>query len=74
MDGKGLTHLTPEDADHDSALSPSGRYFVDTYSRPDVPQISVLRDLNGKTVLPLEKADISRLLATGWKPPMRITV
>jgi dipeptidyl-peptidase-4 len=74
MDGKGLTLLTPEDADHDITLSPSGRYFVDTYSRPDVPQISVLRDLNGKTVLALEKADISRLLATGWKPPMRITV
>jgi dipeptidyl-peptidase-4 len=74
MDGKGLTLLTPEDADHDITLSPSGRYFVDTYSRPDVPQISVLRDLNGKTVLTLEKADISRLLATGWKPPMRITV
>ena len=74
MDGKGLALLTPEDADHDITLSPSGRYFVDTYSRPDVPQISVLRDLNGKTVLTLEKADISRLLATGWKPPMRITV
>ena len=74
MDGKGLTLLTPEDADHDITLSPSGRYFVDAYSRPDVPQTSVLRDLNGKTVLTLEKADISRLLATGWKPPMRITV
>jgi len=74
MDGKGLTLLSPEDADHDITLAPSGRYFVDTYSRPDVPQISVLRELNGKTVLTLEKADISRLLATGWKPPMRITV
>jgi dipeptidyl-peptidase-4 len=74
MDGKGLSLITPEDADHDITLSPSGRYFVDTYSRPDVPQISVLRDLNGKTVLALEKADISRLLATGWKPPMRIKV
>lgn len=74
MDGRGLTLLTPEDADHDVTLSPSGRYFVDTYSRPDVPQTSVLRDLNGTMVLALEKADISRLLATGWKPPMRITV
>jgi dipeptidyl-peptidase-4 len=74
MDGRGLTLLSPEDADHDITLSRSGRYFVDTYSRPDVPQISVLRDLNGKTVLNLERADISRLLATGWKPPTRITV
>ncbi|MDP9205720.1 MAG: S9 family peptidase [Gemmatimonadota bacterium] len=74
MNGRGLAPLTPEDSDHDITLSPSGQYFVDTYSRPDVPQVSVLRDLNGKTVLTLEKTDISRLLATGWKPPMRITV
>ena len=74
MNGKGMTLLTPEDADHDISLSPSGRYFVDTYSRPDVPQTSVLRDLNGKVVVALEKADISRLLATGWKPPTPIKV
>src|SRR3954468_15892162 len=36
MDGTGLTLLTPEDADHEIALAPSGQYFVDTYSRPDV--------------------------------------
>ena len=74
MNGKGLTLLTPEDADHNISLSPAGRYFVDTYSRPDVPQISLLRELTGKTVLTLEKSDISRLLATGWKPPRPITV
>ena len=74
LDGGGLTLLTPEDADHDITLSPSGQYFVDTYSRPDLPQTSVLRDLSGKTVLTLEKVNISRLLATGWKPPTRITV
>lgn len=74
MDGKGLTLLTPEDADHSVSLSPTGGFFVDTYSRPDVPQISVLRDLNGRTVLTLEQADISRLLAAGWKAPRPITV
>jgi dipeptidyl aminopeptidase/acylaminoacyl peptidase len=74
FDGKGLALLTPEDADHDVSVSPSGRFFVDTYSRPTVPQTSVLRDATGKVVLPLEKADVSRLLATGWKPPVPITV
>lgn len=74
MDGKNLTLLTPEDADHDMSLSPSGEFFVDNYSKPDVPSVSVLRDANGKVVAPLEKMDISRLLATGWKPPMPITV
>ena len=34
----------------------------------------MLRDQTGKVVLQLEKMDISRLLATGWKPPMPITV
>jgi dipeptidyl aminopeptidase/acylaminoacyl peptidase len=74
MDGKGLTLLTPEDADHDVTLSPSGRWFVDSYSRPDVPPITVLRDANGKLLATLERADISRLVATGWKPPVPITV
>ena len=31
-----------------------------------------LRDADGRLVMPLEKADISKLLATGWKPPMPI--
>ena len=74
MDGKPAQLLTPEDADHDISLSPSGKYFVDNYSKPDVPSTSVLRDATGKVVLQLEKMDISRLLATGWKPPTPITV
>ncbi len=74
MDGKGMQLLTPEDGDHTVSVSPGGKYFVDNYSKPDVPSVSVLRDNTGKVVLPLEKADISRLVATGWQPPMPITV
>ena len=74
MDGRPAQLLTPEDADHDISLAPSGNYFVDNYSKPDVAATSVLRDAAGKVVLALEKMDISRLLATGWKPPMPITV
>jgi dipeptidyl-peptidase-4 len=74
MDGQGLALLTPENADHDIALAPSGQYFVDSYSTPDVPPVTVVRDLNGKTIVTLEKADISRLSAIKWKPPMPITV
>lgn len=74
VDGSRLTLLTPEDADHDVTLSPSGQYFVDSYSRPEVPSVIVLRDLNGRTVLALEKADISKLVATGWTPPTPFTV
>ncbi len=74
MDGKGAQLLTPEDADHEVSLSPTGNYFVDNFSKPDVASTAVLRDATGKMVLQLEKADITRLLATGWKPPLPITV
>ena len=74
MDGGDPQLLTPEDAQHEITFSPSGEYFVDSYSRPDVPPIAVLRDAAGQTVLPLETADISRLVAAGWKPPTPMTV
>ena len=72
LDGKGLTLLTPEAGNHQVALSPSGRYFVDTYSQPDKPGATTLRAADGKLVLPLEKTDISRLTATGWLAPTPI--
>ena len=74
FDGKNMTRLTPENANHEISLSPDGKYFVDTYSTPDTPQVSDLRDATGKLIANLEKTDISRLRATGWKPPTRITV
>jgi dipeptidyl aminopeptidase/acylaminoacyl peptidase len=69
FDGKGQALLTPEDANHAVTLSPDGRYFVDSYSTPNTPPVSVLRDTNGRLVQTLERADVSRLVATGWKPP-----
>jgi dipeptidyl-peptidase-4 len=74
FDGSNLKLLTPEDANHDVTLSPGGSYFVDSYSRPDLPPVALLRDENGKLISTLEKADISKLLATGWKPPVPFTV
>lgn len=74
FDGKNLALLTPENANHDVTLSPDAKYFADTYSTPDVPQVSVLRDASGKLIANLEKADISKLVATGWKPAIPFTV
>ncbi len=74
FDGRNVRLLTPEDGDHDVTLSPSGAHFVDTWSRPDVPQTSVLRDMNGRVVVELEQTDIARLVATGWTPPLPFTV
>jgi dipeptidyl-peptidase 4 len=74
FDGAGLTLLTPEDADHDISLSPSGAFFVDAYSTMVVPPVTVLRNTAGEVVVPLETADISKLVAAGWKPPIPFTV
>jgi len=74
FDGSGLTRLTPEAGTHTITLSPSERLFVDSYSTPAVPPVTLVRDLTGKTLLQVEKADISKLVAAGWKPPIEITV
>lgn len=74
MDGSKLQLLTPEDGNHNISISPDGKYFVDNYSKPNVPPVSVLRDMQGKLIASLEKADITALTATGWKAPEPITV
>jgi dipeptidyl aminopeptidase/acylaminoacyl peptidase len=74
FDGTGLTLLSPEDMDHEVFLSPSGKFFVDVASTPARPPVAMLRTAAGDTTLTLERADISRLVATGWQPPLPITV
>jgi dipeptidyl-peptidase-4 len=74
FDGTGLKLLTPEDANHEVSVSSSGGWFMDYYSKPNVAPVAVLRDLDGKLTIPLERADIAKLQATGWKPPIPITV
>lgn len=69
FDGKHFAVLTPEAGNHQITFSPSENYFIDSYSKPNVPPVSVLRDLNGKIITDLEKTDISRLEATGWHAP-----
>ena len=74
FDGKHFAVLTPEPGNHSITLSSSGNYIIDSYSKPDVPAIAVLRDLNGKLITNLEKTDVSRLEATGWTAPTPIKV
>ncbi len=70
LDGGTPRLLTPEDADHAASFSPTGAYFVDTYSRPHIEPVSVLRRAsNGRVIMELEHADASRLLETGWRRP-----
>jgi dipeptidyl aminopeptidase/acylaminoacyl peptidase len=72
FDGRGQRLLTQEDANHVVSASPDGKFFLDSYSTPDTPPVIVLRDKDGRVIQTLERADISRLLATGWKPPTPI--
>jgi len=74
FDGSDLKLLTPDSANHSVSFSPGYDYFTDTYSTPVTPPVSVLRDIKGKKLLDLEKADISKLIAAGWKPPVPITM
>ncbi len=74
FNGKNLKLLTPETGNHSITFSPSKKYFIDSYSQPDVPAVIVLRNLNGKLISTLEKEDISRLKSIGWQPPKLISV
>ncbi|HEY1164300.1 MAG TPA: DPP IV N-terminal domain-containing protein [Chitinophaga sp.] len=69
FEGKHLQALTSENAQHTGKFSNDYQYFTDTYSRVDMPPVTVLRDANGKVVMELEKADINALQQSGWRMP-----
>jgi dipeptidyl-peptidase-4 len=72
FDGTGLTVLTEGDGTHSTTLSPDGRYFVDTYSRVDLPPVTELRRTqDGSKALDLERGDATALLAIGLRYPER---
>jgi dipeptidyl aminopeptidase/acylaminoacyl peptidase len=72
LDGTGLVILTEGDGTHAAQFSPDRRFFIDTWSRVDLPPINELRrGDHGKLVCHLETADASELLATEWRPPER---
>ena len=74
LDGRSAASLTPDDGDHQVQLSPDGRWIVDTWSRADLPPQTVLRDDAGRLVMTLETADVTKLTAHGWKPPILFDV
>lgn len=74
FDGSGLTLLTPGNAYHTITLSANRHYLVDVYSTIEQAPVAVLRNMKGKEMMSLEKADLSLLYQTGWKEPRRIKV
>ncbi|MFC2121958.1 DPP IV N-terminal domain-containing protein, partial [Bacteroidota bacterium] len=70
FDGNGLIKLSEGNGNHNGIFSPDKKYFVDTWSRVDEAPVSVLRSsVDGKEIMKLEKADISKLLEKNWKTP-----
>ncbi|HTW49636.1 MAG TPA: DPP IV N-terminal domain-containing protein, partial [Acidobacteriaceae bacterium] len=70
FDGSGLTPLTPTEANHRLEFSPDGKYYVDLWSRIDLPPtMALFRTDDNKQLMQLEQADITRLTAAGWHPP-----
>lgn len=71
-DGSDLKILTAEDGTHTTEFSPTGEYFVDTWSRVDKAPVTVIRSSqDGQLLLPVEEGDITRLKSKGWRPPER---
>jgi dipeptidyl-peptidase 4 len=74
LDGSGFARLTDDDLDHVVAVAPNGACYVDSASTIDTAPVITVRDWAGRLLVELERADISGLLATGWRPPERFRV
>jgi dipeptidyl-peptidase-4 len=80
LDGNGLVILTQADGCHSKRspennkasirFSPDERWFLDVYSRVDLPPVTELRrSSDGALVCVLEVGDATELEATGWRAP-----
>ncbi len=70
FDGRNLLRFTSENGNHELTFSPDHKYYIDKYSRVDLPQVTVLKKTgSNKKIMDLEKADITALKETGWQMP-----
>lgn len=70
FDGKNLERLTTENGNHKLTFSKDYQYYVDQYSRVDMPAVTLLKSTKGaKTLLTLQEGDHSDLLQQGWQAP-----
>ena len=73
--GGTLQQMDMDDMDVLSTSSYDGRYFVANYSRVDCgPAVALFNAQTGRKIMELEKADLSLLLAAGYKFPERFKV
>ncbi len=70
FDGKNLVRLTREDGNHKAFFSSDYSYFIDQYSRVDLPPVSLLKNSNdGKVLMTLQSGDDTELKKVGWVAP-----
>jgi len=74
FDGSRQRTLTPEDANHSLSMSDTRNFFVQNFSRADLPTKAVLRDKEGRQLLELEEVDLSRMYEAGYNLPENFTV
>jgi dipeptidyl aminopeptidase/acylaminoacyl peptidase len=72
FDGNRFVDLTPSDGDHQWDFSPDRKFFIDSWSRVDLPPVHALRSTEtGEIIYELAAADASLLIDAGWKMPER---
>ncbi|OFC70228.1 peptidase S9 [Alteromonas confluentis] len=70
FDGTDLVALTPEKANHEVYFSDDMQYYIDIYSRVDLPNITKLYETGEATpIRTVAEADISELLDAGFQFP-----
>ena len=74
FDGSGMRLLNAGDFDHAVNINDANTFFVDNFSRVNTTPKSILYNNEGKKIMDLETADLSSLLATGYKFPIPFKV
>ena len=69
LDGTGFTALTSTPGQHEPAFSPSGDFFVDSYSSLTQPHTVELRRTDGTLIKRLGQASTTALAEAGYTPP-----
>ncbi|WP_034043165.1 S9 family peptidase [Wocania ichthyoenteri] len=69
LNGTGLKNINPGNYNTSTSMSDSNKYFVSNYSRVNTVPKSELRSSTGAVIMNLEEADLSQLMATGYKFP-----
>ncbi len=73
LDGGAVTLLNKGDFNHEISINDGASYFVSNFSRVNTVPVSVLYDRNGAKIMDLETADLSQLMAAGYKFPEPFT-